>query len=57
MAIKQKILKSLQKIVYKGNLLSEEDCVSKINFERYLDNNYIIKDNTPNEILNFVKKY
>ncbi len=45
-----------KKIVYKGNLLSEDDCVSKINFERYLDNNYIIKDNTPNEILNFVKK-
>lgn len=45
-----------KKIICNGSLLSEKDCKSKINFERYLDKKYIIKDNSPNEILNFVKK-
>ena len=44
-----------KKIIFNGQVLTESECYDKINFERFLDKNYIIQDNSPDEILNFVK--
>lgn len=45
-----------KKIIFNGKVLTESECFDKINFERFLNENYIIQDNSPDEILNFVKK-
>lgn len=49
------------KILYKNILfnnkqLSISQCKSKLMFERYLNNNFKIKDNSPQQILDFVRK-
>jgi putative glycosyltransferase (TIGR04372 family) len=45
-----------KKIIFNSQVLNESECFAKINFERFLDKNYTIQDNSPDEILNYVKK-
>ncbi len=45
-----------KKIIFNGQLLTESQCFAQINFERFLNKNYIIQDNSPDEILGYIKE-